>query len=377
MMQFQASTPLTMGVELELQIVNRRDFNLTRGAPDLLTLINRQPHGFDIKPEITESMLEIASSVQQHPAELLQELQAIRSLLLTCADKLNLGIAGGGTHPFQRWGDQHIFPTQRYLLVSELYGYLAKQFTVYGQHIHIGMPDGNTAVRMVHMLARYVPHFIALSTSSPYSQGEDTQFQSARLSSINAFPLSGSMPFVLSWEEFQHYFDKMAGHGIVASMKDFYWDIRPKPEFGTIEIRVCDTPLQLETAVQLAAFAKTLAGYYLEHHGIGPHPDVYLTYAYNRFQACRFGLAATYCDTASGKRSELSEDFFATIKRLLPMAQRLGTTDALLALLNRATKHISDANWLRQQYQETNSLSEVVHRQCEYWRGDHTAAAAP
>ena len=370
MMQFQASTPLTLGVELELQLVNRRDFNLTRGAADLLTLIKRQQHGFDIKPEITESMLEIATGIHQQPAALLQELQAIRSLLLDCADRLNLGIAGGGSHPFQRWGDQQIFPTQRYLLVSELYGYLAKQFTVYGQHIHIGMPDGDTAVRMVHMLARYMPHFIALSASSPYSQGEDTLFQSARLSSINAFPLSGYMPFVLSWDEFERYFDKMAGYGIVASMKDFYWDIRPKPEYGTIEIRVCDTPLQLETAARLASFAQTLAAYYLEHQGIGPHPDIYQTYAYNRFQACRFGLAATFCDTASGKRPTLGEDFSNTVERLLPTAYELGTTESLLALRDRATQQLSDADWLRRQYRETASLSEVVRRQCEYWRSD-------
>lgn len=370
MMQFQPSEPLTLGVELELQIVNRRDFNLTRGAPDLLTLINRQHHGFDIKPEITESMLEIATSVQHHPEQMLQELQAIRSLVLSCADRLNLGIAGGGTHPFQRWGDQHIFATERYLLVSELYGYLAKQFTVYGQHIHIGMPDGDTAVRMVHLMARYVPHFIALSASSPYSQAEDTLFQSARLSSINAFPLSGYMPFVLNWADFQNYFDKMASFGIVASMKDFYWDIRPKPEYGTIEIRVCDTPLQLETAVQLAALAQTLAAYHLEHPGIGPHPDVYLTYAYNRFQACRFGLGATFCDTASGKRPELGEDLAQTINRILPTAQRLGTTKELLTLSQRANERHSDANWLRQQFQSSNSLSEVVNRQCDYWRAE-------
>lgn len=376
MMQFQASEPLTLGVELELQIVNRRDFNLTCGAPDLLDLINRRQHGFDIKPEITESMLEIASGIHLLPEPMLQELQAIRSVVLAGADKLNLGIAGGGTHPFQRWGEQQIFPSQRYLLVSELYGYLAKQFTVYGQHIHIGMPDGDTAVRMVHLLARYVPHFIALSAASPYSQSEDTRFQSARLSSINAFPLSGCMPFVLNWREFQRYFDKMAGYGIVASMKDFYWDIRPKPEYGTIEIRVCDTPLQLETAVQLAAFAKTLAGHYLEHQDIGPHPDVYQTYAYNRFQACRFGLGATFCDSSSGKRPTLGEDLAATIERILPMAHRFGTAESLLALYHRATRHGSDADWLRQRYRASGSLSELVHQQCELWRATPGLAEA-
>ena len=97
---------------------------------------------------------------------------------------------------------------------------------------------------------------------------------------------------------------------------------------------------------------------------------IYQTYAYNRFQACRFGLAATFCDTASGKRPTLGEDFSNTVERLLPTAYELGTTESLLALRDRATQQLSDADWLRRQYRETASLSEVVRRQCEYWRSD-------
>ena len=156
---------------------------------------------------------------------------------------LNLRVAGGGSHPFHDWADRRIFPTGRFRSILERYGYLAKQFTVFGQHIHVGCPGGDDAVYLIHMLTRYVPHFIALSAASPFYQGEDTQFQSSRLTSINAFPLAGHMPFVRDWAEFLEYYDKMRGFGIVASMKDFYWDIRPKPEYGTVEIRVCDTPL--------------------------------------------------------------------------------------------------------------------------------------
>jgi carboxylate-amine ligase len=253
MLQFNNSTPLTMGVELELQIVNRRDYNLTRGSDDLLQIINKTEHGYDIKPEITESMIEIATSVHTDHTEMLAELRAMRTLMVSAAEKLNLGLAGGGAHPFQHWEDQRIYPTDRYRLVSELYGYLAKQFTVYGQHIHIGCPSGDEAIRLSHLLARHMPHFIALSASSPFYQGVDTTFQSSRLTSINAFPLSGTMPFVTDWESFNAYFNKMAHLGIVASMKDFYWDVRPKPEYGTVEIRVCDTPLTIETAVALGA----------------------------------------------------------------------------------------------------------------------------
>ena len=137
MLEFKSSTPLTLGVELELMIVNRRDYNLTRGSDDLLSLLARRQHGFDIKPEITQGMIEIATTVHQHIGTMVHELGAIRALLIETAEKLNIGLAGGGAHPFQRWGEQRIYPHERYQLVSELYGYLAKQFTVYGQHIHV------------------------------------------------------------------------------------------------------------------------------------------------------------------------------------------------------------------------------------------------
>ncbi|MES2537055.1 MAG: YbdK family carboxylate-amine ligase [Pseudomonadota bacterium] len=367
MLEFNSSTPLTMGVELELQIVNRRDYNLTSGSGDLLVLIDKQKHGYDIKPEITESMIEIATSVHTDHQQMLIELTAMRKLLVASADQLNLGLAGGGAHPFQHWEDQRIVQTDRYRLVSELYGYLAKQFTVYGQHIHIGCANGDEAVRLVHLLARYIPHFIAMSASSPFYQGIDTSFQSARLTSINAFPLSGFMPFVTDWEAFNAYFEKMASLNIVASMKDFYWDIRPKPEYGTVEIRVCDTPLTIDTAVALAAYAQTLSKYFFEHRELAPSPHASLTYSYNRFQACRFGLTGTVVNPADGAQCGIQEDILHAFEMLAETARELGTTDALAMLRKRVLDGHSDANWLRGRYEKNGSLSDVVRQQSELW----------
>ncbi|HJU72067.1 MAG TPA: YbdK family carboxylate-amine ligase [Paucimonas sp.] len=370
MLEFKKSVPLTMGVELELQIVNRRDYNLTRGSSDLLAVINKHKHGYDIKPEITESMIEIATSVHTRHQDMLQELTAMRALLATASDKVNLGLAGGGAHPFQHWEDQRIYPSERYRLVSELYGYLAKQFTVYGQHIHIGCADGNEAVRLVHLLARTIPHFIALSASSPFYQGIDTAFQSSRLTSINAFPLSGCMPFVRDWAAFNAYFEKMSSLGIVASMKDFYWDIRPKPEYGTVEIRVCDTPLEITTAVALAAYAQTLAKHFFAQRELQPLQDTYLTYSYNRFQACRFGLAGVLIDPASATpQTTIQNDILRTFDMLAGAAQELGTSDAIGWLRQRILANRSDAGWLRAAYQESGSLSDTVRQQCQLWRG--------
>ncbi len=240
---FTASAALSMGVELELQLVNPTDFDLSASATDLLHLLARAKFPGDVKPEMTESMLEIATDVHTRHDELLAQLRRMRDALIAAGDRLNIAVCGGGTHPFQRWFDQRIFAKPRFEQLSGLYGYLAKQFTIFGQHVHIGCASADEALYLLHALNGYVPHFIALSASSPFFQGVDTLFDSARLNSVFAFPLSGRAPFLLKWPEFEHgYFAKMEKTGIVKSMKDFYWDIRPKPEFGTIELRVCDTP---------------------------------------------------------------------------------------------------------------------------------------
>jgi carboxylate-amine ligase len=371
---FKPSQPFTMGVELELQIVNRRDYDLTAGAPDLLRLLEKQKHPGEIKPEITESMLEISTSVQRRHGEMLAELETLRDVVMRQADRLNLGIAGGGAHPFQHWNDRRIFDTPRFHFLSELYGYLAKQFTVFGQHIHIGCENGDQAVQLLHAVSRYIPHFIVLSASSPYLQGVDTAFDSARLNSVNAFPLSGYMPAVESWAAFESYFDTMRALQVVGSMKDFYWDIRPKPEFGTIEIRVCDTPLTVQRAAALAAFAQALARWLVET-GLPPlEVDVYRVYGFNRFLACRFGLDADFIDARTREKGPLRDDLLRTLATVRNYASDDSGRDAVDWLRGGAEQGASDSAWLREAYRRHQTLSDVVRGQCELWSGRRAAA---
>src|SRR3954452_17573653 len=293
---FSTSAALSVGVELELMLVNTRDFNLAPDADDLLRRVTREAPGGGLKPEITQSMVEINTSVHDRYSDLLAELQGSRDVLAGHARKMNVAIAGGGTHPFQKWSERKIYPTERFRSVSEKYGFLAKQFTVFGQHIHIGCASADDAIYLNHALIPYVPHFIALAASSPFYQGVDTAFDSSRLSVVNAFPLSGTMPLVHSWSEFNRYYDRMFELGIVGSMKDFYWDVRPKPEYGTVELRVCDTPLTVDRAAALACYLQAICRRLLERAEHAPEEDDYLVYTFNRFQACRFGLDGTMVD---------------------------------------------------------------------------------
>jgi carboxylate-amine ligase len=366
---FKQSDAFTFGVELELQIVNRRDFDLSASAPDLLALLEKRVPRGEVKPEITRSMLEISTSVHRNHGDMLRELQALRDQVVEQASRLNVGIAGGGAHPFQHWTDRRIFSTPRFNYLSELYGYLAKQFTVFGQHVHVGCASGDDAVRLLHGMSRYIPHFIALSASSPFLQGVDTAFDSARLNSVNAFPLSGHMPPVTTWEEFEAYFENMRGLKVVGSMKDFYWDIRPKPEFGTIELRVCDTPLTVERAAALAALCQALARWLVESGLPLLEPDLYRVYGYNRFLACRFGLEAEFIDARRREKLPLRQDLVETLRVVRNFASDASGTDAIDGLLDDVLRGANDSAWLREEYRRRESLSDVVCRQCEVFAG--------
>ena len=366
---FEKSAALSLGVELEMQLVNTHDYDLAPYAEDMLRLMSKIPLPGAVVPEMTSSMIEVSTGVCHTPSEVLGQLTQLRDALVRSADKLNIAIVGGGTHPFQQWHERRIYDKPRFRELSELYGYLSKQFTIFGQHVHIGCPDADTALLTLHRMSRYIPHFIALSASSPYVQGQDTAFDSARLNSVFAFPLSGRAPFALSWKEFAVYFNKMARTGVVKSMKDFYWDIRPKPEFGTIEIRVFDTPLTIERATALAAYVQSLGAWFMNDQPFMPAEDDYLVYTYNRFQACRFGLDAVYVDPATGGHMPLREHILLTMDQLARHTESLDACASIDLLRRSVERGYNDARWLRERQSEERLLAEVIRQAAGRFRG--------
>ncbi len=371
---FQKSGALSLGVELELQLVNTHDYDLAPYAEDMLRLMTKLALPGSVVPEMTSGMIEISTGVCQSSSEVLGQLSQIRDALVKCADKLNIAVVGGGTHPFQQWHERRIYDKPRFRELSELYGYLSKQFTIFGQHVHVGCPDADTALLTLHRMSRYIPHFIALSASSPYVQGQDTAFDSARLNSVFAFPLSGRAPFALTWDEFTVYFNKMTHTGVVKSMKDFYWDIRPKPEFGTIEIRVFDTPLTIERAAALSGYVQSLAAWFMNEQPFMPAEDDYLVYTYNRFQACRFGLDAVYVDPATGGHMPLREHILLTMAQVHRHATSVGASASIQLLRDSVERNDNDARWLRERQNEERLLAEVIRQAGERFRGgpDHS-----
>jgi carboxylate-amine ligase len=291
----------TIGIELELMVLDRLTYDLMPAAPDILRLLEQQDKAWVATPEITTSMLEVATSILEGYRGAAAEIEEIRASVQRAAFAVGAAISGGGAHPFQKWNEQRIYPKERYRESAKKYGYLAKLFTVFGMHVHIGMPNADEAVRVGAWLTQRAPLFIALSANSPCWQGEDSGFCSARSNVVGAFPMSGVMPSgIRSWQEFSAHFDRLAQHGIVNSIKDFYWDVRPKPEYGTIELRVLDTPLHPGYAAALACYARELCIEAAATPGIWPPGDANDVYKWNRFNAAKEGVRASWIDPCSG-----------------------------------------------------------------------------
>lgn len=365
-LNFVPSEALTVGTELEVMLIDADTGDMVHQAVPLMRGVERGPYMGQLKFEVTQSMLEINSRVHQSTEALNAELVAITHYLDRAARSVGARICGGGVHPFHSWPSQKISPSARFEEVSERYGYLAKQFAVFGQHIHVGVGSGDTALRVLHALARYVPQLIALTASSPLYRGIDTRFDCCRLNFVAAFPHSGHAPPIKDWAQFSSHIERIHKHGIIGSMKDLYWDIRPKPQYGTVEVRVLDTPLDVQLAADAVSYVQALVHDILQQHGGSDLDELYLPYRFNRFQACRFGLEGRIVDP-QGKHVRLADDVRQSIDRLQMTARSLGSSAALDRLYRRAEIARNGSSWIREQLAESGDLRRVVLGCVERW----------
>lgn len=350
----------TMGIELELMVLDRLTYDLLPAAPDILRLLDQQDKRWVATPEITTSMLEVATSILDGYGPALEQLEEIRTSVLRAAFEVGAAISGGGAHPFQKWSEQRIYPKERYRASARKYGYLAKLFTVFGMHVHIGIPDADQAVRICALLTQRAPLFIALSANSPCWQGESSGFCSARSNVVGAFPMSGTMPpHLRSWDDFRQHFDRLASHEIVNSIKDFYWDVRPKPEYGTIELRVLDTPLHPAYAAALASYARELCIEAYDQPDAWPGDQSRELYAWNRFNAAKEGVEAMWINPADGMARSVRAAVQEDLERL---AQR--TTDPHFGharrLIGQLMRSGGQARWLASHISEGAGMNDVA-----------------
>jgi len=319
----------TIGVEWELQLLDTRTRMLRQDAGEVLAalpgLTEEREHP-KIRHELMESTVEVVTGVCSTVSEAKDDLSATISQLERITGRRGTMLACAGTHPVSDWRDAKMAPIQRYAELVEQMQWLVRRIQTFGVHVHVGIRDGSKAIPIVNALAGYLPHFLALTASSPYWNGQDTGLASSRAIVFGGLPTSGPPQPLTDWTDFEEYMDTLLRAGTIRSIKEVWWDIRPHPDFGTVEIRMFDGVPTLREIGMTAALSQSLVqlmdtqldrGYKL------PTPPAWVVRD-NKWRATRYGLDAIVITDDSGSTAPLRDELYELTRELQPVADRLG-----------------------------------------------------
>jgi len=328
--EFTPNRHPSLGIELELGLVDLQTFNLTSSFKQL---VERLPDrgGNRFKPEIIQSVVEINTDVCQSIGEAERDLRGRLGVVEAAADALGLGLWWGGVHPFARCDEQQVTPDERYLKLVDLLQVLARRMMTFGLHVHVGVDSGDKAVMICDRIMRHLPTLLALSSSSPFWEGEATGLHSYRSKVMEGLPTAGLPPLMRNWSEYVWLVNHMVGTGFINTIRELWWDVRPHHNFGTVEIRMCDMPGNLDDVLSLAALMQCLVKALSDEidHGAYQHDCHPLLVAQNKWRAARYGVKAQLVDASTYEVQTLPQIVDRLVERLAPTAEDLGCREHL------------------------------------------------
>lgn len=291
---FKPSVSGSTGVEMEWITVDSNHGDQIPVAPLLLDAIGETPR---IKKELFTSTVEINTGIHFDTLNCVNELSELRQQVLDHLEPMNGALLSSGTHPFSRWRDQHISDDSRYHNLVERLQWMAYRFNIFGIHVHVGMPDGDTCIRVMNQLLPISPVFLAISANSPFWQGSDTGLSSSRVKIFEGLS-QGGMPFYFQdWRDFEHCAERLLATGSIDSVRDIWWEMRPHPDFGTLEIRIGDMPATKEDTTAYIAYIRSEAIAAIQAEPAQKvHPSLIRE---NRWRACRYGMTTDLIDPIS------------------------------------------------------------------------------
>ncbi|MEM6327181.1 MAG: glutamate--cysteine ligase [Bacteroidota bacterium] len=332
---FNGSPNPTIGVEIELQVVDPQSYNLHQGSVQILERLAEVDGALDhVKQELTQSTIEVITGVCTTVDEAMADLATSIRQVYDLSDELGFTLASAGTHPFGQWRDQKIFPNDRYQHLVDRIQWPARRLLIYGLHVHVGLSSGEKAIAVSNALCSYLPHLLALSASSPFIDFEDTGLASCRTKIFEGMPTAG-LPYRLSnYGEFQRFMNTLVRARAIETIREIWWDIRPHPGFGTLEIRICDAPSTMHELASLVALVQTLVVALDERYDAGVTMPVLQPWIVreNKWRATRHGLDADVISTNDGDNGPLRDLIPQLVEQMQPIADRLGCGPHLAAI---------------------------------------------
>lgn len=361
--EFAANTEHTLGIELELHIVDRETRDLVSSANEILDELGA-PFGGEhpkAKHELFQSTVEIITGVCSTPGEAKADLATTLGEVREAASRRGLTLVSSGTHPFARANEQLVSPDPRYHELVDEMQWAARRLLICGTHFHVALRSGEQAIAVFNELQRHLPLFLILSSSSPYLEGRATGLASTRSKIFESLPTAGLPPILSDWADFEDFMATLLEAKCISSVREVWWDVRPHPDFGTVELRMCDAVPTLRETAAIAALAQAVVTHTAELFDRGeltPLPREW-TIRENRWLAARHGVDAELIVDDRGRLRPAIELLDELIALVRPTAERLGAVDELDDL--RTLWQIGPG-YLRQQriVESGGSLRDVV-----------------
>jgi carboxylate-amine ligase len=347
----------TIGIEEELMIVDPATYSLVNAIESLL---DEAPDG-EVKPELHESVLEISTDPAPDTAAAGEQLRRLRAHVRERAAQRDLTIGSAGTHPFAMWEDQRIVARPRYRELVTALRFVARQELIFGMHVHVGVDDPDKAIHVTNGMRVHLAVLLALSANSPFWRADSTGLLSTRTPIFRAFPRVGIPPRYRDWADYERQIEFMVQSGVVEDYTWLWYDVRPHPKFGTVEVRVCDSQTRVEHTLALTALIQAMVRELSEHYDAGGQLATYPWQMLdeNKWLAARHGLDAELVDLPSSERVSTRDLARRVVDRLREHAQDLGSAaelDGIDDLLERG----NGADRQLVVYEANHDLREVM-----------------
>ncbi len=359
---FRSNKSPSLGIEIELGLVDEHTMALSSSFAELKEQL---PPGDaeSFKPELMQSVMEINTDVCATVDEAEEDLRRKLVKVEAVTDKLGLRLWWGSTHPFSKWREQKVTPNQRYLQLVELLQELARRLVTFGLHVHVGVDSGDKAVMICDRILRHLPTLLALSVSSPFWEARKTGLQSHRSKVMDGLPTAGLPTLMRNWSEYVWLVNHMVDTGFINTIREIWWDVRPHHKFGTVEVRICDMPGNLEDTLAIAALVQCVVKALSDEidQGAYQHDCHPMMVQQNKWRAARFGTAAQLVDSYTHEAQPVDQTVEKLTGQLATVAAELGCERHL----EQCRQIASSPSWADRQLSilaETNSPEEVVRQ---------------
>lgn len=367
-LKFANSQALTLGVEVEIQLLNNETLDLYPISPKILEICGNKTD--KIKAEIFQSMLEVNTGICKNAHEVKKDLNTSVDFLKDICRDLNVRLASSGTHPFALYNERILYPAQRYLDLIDRNQWIARRLMIFGVHIHIGMRNGEHAIQMNNALIHYLPMLLALSASSPYWHGEDTELASSRITFFEALPTGGHPCQVNSWDEYVNLYQKLLKSESIRSPKDIWWDIRLSPSFGTVEIRICDGLATIAETCAITALVHALSIYIDQQiqggRRFAPPPDWIMRE--NKWRASRWGIDSKLIINDQGDTANLKKmvrDLIGELKPIIQEEQYENEIQLIEEILNKGPSYIRQRQFAQTAGRTLKDITDFISQEFE------------